>query len=68
MRTITVTEGLTELKLLDARIDKAIVNANFCGAAKNHLIELAPFPRRHLKIDVRQIFSLQLILLKIMQS
>lgn len=34
MRTITVTEGLTELKLLDARIDKAIVNANFCGAAK----------------------------------
>lgn len=34
MRTITVTEGLTELKLLDARIDKAIVNVNFCGAAK----------------------------------
>lgn len=34
MRKITVTEGLTELKLLDSRINKAIVNANFCGAAK----------------------------------
>ena len=34
MRKITITEGLTELKLLDSRINKAIVNANFCGAAK----------------------------------
>ena len=34
MRKITVTEALTELKLLDARINKAIVNVNFCGAAK----------------------------------
>lgn len=34
MRKITVTEALIERKLLDSRIDKAILNANFCGAAK----------------------------------
>lgn len=34
MRTITVTEGLNELKLYDSKINKGIVNAEFAGAAK----------------------------------
>ena len=34
MREMTVTQGLCELKLYDAKIEKAIDNANFVGAAK----------------------------------
>lgn len=34
MRKISITEALNELKLYDAKITKAIVNARFCGAAK----------------------------------
>lgn len=34
MKRITVTEGLNELKLLDARIQKEVDNASFIGAAK----------------------------------
>lgn len=34
MRTITVTEALSELKLYDSKIEKAINNAHLVGAAK----------------------------------
>lgn len=33
-RTITITQGLNELKLLDSRIEKAIQNATFVNSAK----------------------------------
>lgn len=35
MRTITITEGLSELKLLDARIQKNIRSAKWCEGCKN---------------------------------
>lgn len=34
MRKISITEALSELKLYKSRIEKAISNATFCGAAK----------------------------------
>ena len=34
MRKISITEGLNELKLFDARINKAIAGAQFCGTSK----------------------------------